>query len=276
MKYFQLLVFLIVQLLILEISCAEKLVVVKTAPGPIINTQYGPVQGLEEFYKDTKSVYTYKGIRYAAPPIGNLRFRQPQSPTPWTHVFQATKHGSWCPQIDMNTLQYAGSEDCLFLNIATPKSKGSNFPVVVNFHGGGLHSGAGDIEPLRADYVNENGVIYVAPNYRLNILGFFNSGDRHAPGNFGIKDMIMALTWVRNNIANFGGDPNNVSIMGVSGGAVAVSKLNTFYYETFNGLIFRFTPWLCREQQQVSSIKLFLILAQCSIPGLFQKIQLHP
>lgn len=192
-------------------------------PGPIINTQYGPVQGLEEFYDGAKSVYTFKGIRYAAAPVANLRFREPIAPSPWTQVFQAVRHGSWCPQIDMNTLEYAGNEDCLFLNIATPKTRHSNYAVVVNFHGGGLHSGAGDIEPLRADYVNENDVIYVTPNYRLNIFGFFSTGDRNAPGNYGIKDMIMALRWVRNNIANFGGDPNNVSIMGVSGGGVAVS-----------------------------------------------------
>ncbi|XP_070494682.1 juvenile hormone esterase-like [Chironomus tepperi] len=195
-----------------------------SVPGPIINTEYGPVQGREEFY-GTKSVYTYKGIRYAAAPVANLRFRQAIPPTPWTQVFQANNHGNWCPQIDMNTLEYAGNEDCLFINIATPTTRHSNHAVVVNFHGGGLHSGAGDIDPLRADYVNENDVIYVTPNYRLNIFGFFSTGDRNAPGNYGIKDMIMALRWVRSNIANFGGDPNNVSIMGVSGGGVAVHAL---------------------------------------------------
>lgn len=151
-----------------------------------------------------------------------MRFRQAIPPTPWTTIFQADTHGSSCPQVDMNTLAYSGNEDCLFLNIATPNTRGGNHAVVVNFHGGGLQAGAGDIEPLRPDFVNENDVIYVAPNYRLNILGFFNTGDRNSPGNFGIKDMIMVLQWVRNNIAQFGGDPNNVSIMGVSGGAVAV------------------------------------------------------
>lgn len=192
-------------------------------PGPIINTQHGPVQGMQEFYDGIRSVYTYKGIRYAAAPVGNLRFRQAVAPTPWTNVFLANTHGSWCPQIDMNTLVYAGNEDCLFLNIATPSTRYGSFPVVVNFHGGGLHSGAGDIEPLRADYVNENEVIYIAPNYRLNILGFLNTGDNSSPGNYGLKDMIMVLQWVKTNIVQFGGDPNNVSIMGVSGGGVAVS-----------------------------------------------------
>ena len=77
---------------------------------------------------------------------------------------------------------------------------------------------------LRADHLSEQGIIYVAFNYRLNILGFLNSGDRSAPGNFAIKDMIMALNWVRNNIQAFGGNPNNVGIYGVSGGAVGVSE----------------------------------------------------
>jgi carboxylesterase type B len=213
---------------------------ITSIPGPIISTEYGPVQGREEFY-GTKSVYTYKGIRYAAAPVANLRFRQAIPPTPWTQVFQANNHGNWCPQIDMNTLEYAGHEDCLFLNIATPTTRHSNHAVVVNFHGGGLHSGAGDIEPLRADYVNENDVIYVTPNYRLNIFGFFSTGDRNAPGNYGLKDMIMALRWVRSNIANFGGDPNNVSIMGVSGGGVAVSFDNCVIKNNF---LYIFEPFL--------------------------------
>lgn len=192
-------------------------------PGPIIQTQYGPVQGREEFYDGIRSVYTYKGVRYAAAPVGNLRFRQAVSPAPWTQVFQADQHGSWCPQIHLTTGEYVGDEDCLFLNIATPTDRSSNHAVVVNFHGGGLIAGAGDIDPARPDFINENGVIYVAPHYRLNTLGFLNSGDSSSPGNYGIKDMIRALQWVQNNIAAFGGDPFNVAIMGVSGGGVAVS-----------------------------------------------------
>lgn len=193
-------------------------------PGPIIQTQYGPIQGREEFYDGPRSVYTYKGVRYASPPVGNLRFRQAIPPTPWTQVFQADQHGSWCPQFDMFSGEYVGNEDCLFLNIATPTDRNTH-PVVVNFHGGGLQAGAAEIDPFRADYVNERGIVYVAPNYRLNILGFLNTGDNSSPGNYAIKDMITVLQWVRNNIGAFGGDVNNVAIMGVSGGAVAVRNL---------------------------------------------------
>lgn len=196
-----------------------------SVPGPIIQTQYGPIQGREEFYDGANSVYSYKGVRYAAPPVGNLRFRQPVPPAPWAEVFQAENHGSRCPQLDMFTNVYEGNEDCLFVNIATPKNRGTMKPVVVNFHGGGLQAGAGEIHPFRGDYINEHDVIYIAPNFRLNILGFLNTGDASSPGNYAIKDMIMVLQWVRNNIAAFGGDPNNVGIMGVSGGAVAVSNI---------------------------------------------------
>lgn len=194
-------------------------------PGPIIQTQYGPVQGREEIYDGVNSVYSYKGIRYAAPPVGNFRFRQAIPPTPWTQVFQADQHGNRCPQLDMfNPTLYEGNEDCLFVNIVTPKDRGILKPVIVNFHGGGLQSGAGEVHPFRADYINEHGIIYVAPNFRLNILGFLNTGDRSSPGNYAIKDMIMVLQFVRNNIEAFGGDPNNIGIMGVSGGGVAVSN----------------------------------------------------
>ncbi len=84
--------------------------------------------------------------------------------------------------------------------------------------------GHGEIDFARGDFLNEQGIIFVSFNYRVNILGFLNSGDRSAPGNFAIKDMIMVLNWVRNNIQAFGGNPNNVGIYGASGGAVAVSE----------------------------------------------------
>lgn len=193
-------------------------------PGPIIQTQYGPIQGREEIYDGINRVYSFKGVRYAAAPVGNLRFRQPVPPTPWTQVFQADEHGSRCPQMDMFTGVYERNEDCLFVNIAAPTDRGIFKPVLVNFHGGGLQSGAGEIHPFRADYFNEHGIVYVAPNYRLNTLGYLNTGDSSSPGNYGIKDMIFLLQWVRNNIAEFGGDSNNVAIMGVSGGGVAVSN----------------------------------------------------
>lgn len=240
-------------------------------PGRIIQTQYGPIQGREEFYDGMKSVYTYKGVRFAAPPVGNLRFRQAIPPTPWSEVFQADTHGSWCPQLDLQNGSFVGNEDCLFLNIATPKNQNNNNAVIVNFHGGGLQAGAAEIDFFRADFINERGVIYVAPNYRLNTLGFLNSGDRSSPGNFGIKDMIFALQWVRNNIAAFGGDPDNVGIMGISGGGVGVILklfLSKISYQRF----FRFTRLLFHVQLKVFSTKLFHIPALFSIPTHFHQI----
>lgn len=200
-------------------------------PGPIIQTQYGPIQGREEIYEGYKSVYTFKGVRFAMAPIGNLRFRQPFPPNSWTQVFQADQHGSNCAQVDYMTGAFSGNEDCLFLNVATPTDRGVLKPVVVEFHGGALQNGAAEIDPNRPDYLVEHGIIYVSSNYRLSTLGFLNTGDRSSPGNYGIKDMIMALKWVQRNIEAFGGDPNNVSIMGTSAGGVSVSnKKDSFKY----------------------------------------------
>lgn len=112
-------------------------------PGPVIQTTSGPVQGLQELYDRTKLINTFKGIRYASPPVGNLRFREAVEPEPWTQIFQAWNYGPRCAQLDEFSLEYSGEEDCLFLNVATPVSIRRRLPVVVYIHGGGLHGGNG-------------------------------------------------------------------------------------------------------------------------------------
>lgn len=194
-------------------------------PGPVIQTQNGPIQGQEETYDVFRRIYTFKGIRYAQPPTGNLRFRQAVPPAPWTQVFQAWEYGPRCPQFGLVREQLTGEEDCLFLNVATPTNIRSRLPVVVGVHGGGLHIGNGEMSFLGPELFNQENIISVVFNYRLGVLGFLNSGDRFAPGNFGIKDMITVLQWVRDNIESFGGDPNDVTIIGSSGGAVGVNAL---------------------------------------------------
>ena len=115
-----------------------------TFPGPIINTLSGPVQGLLEVYKPLKTILTFRGIRYARPPVGNLRFREAVPPEPWNRTFRAWEYGPQCAQLDGFSLEFQGEEDCLVLNLATPVTLRKKSPVVVNVHGGGLHGGNGE------------------------------------------------------------------------------------------------------------------------------------
>ncbi|XP_047099611.1 esterase FE4-like [Schistocerca piceifrons] len=165
---------------------------------------------------------SFLGIPYAAPPVGPLRFKPPQPAAGWSGVRDATKHGNIAPQIDMLTGKYGGDEDCLFINVCTPRlpseGPGNLLPVMVHIHGGGLVGGSGNMDFGRPDFLIRYGVVFVSLNYRLGVLGFLNAGDRLVPGNMGFKDQVMALRWVKDNIASFGGDPNNVTIFGCSGG----------------------------------------------------------
>lgn len=194
-------------------------------PGPTIQTRSGPVQGQEETYDIFRRINTYKGIRYGQAPVGNLRFRQALPPTPWNQVHQAWDYGNSCPQLSILLNRVQGDEDCLFLNIATPTNIRARLPVVVAVHGGGLQFGNGEMSFLGPEFINQENVIFVSFNYRLNVFGFLNTGDANSPGNYGIKDMILVLQWVRDNIEFFGGNPSDVTIMGISGGAVAVHAL---------------------------------------------------
>lgn len=139
-------------------------------------------------------------------------------------VYQAWSYGPQCPQLSVLLGRVIGEEDCLFLNIATPTNIRSLLPVVVSIHGGGLQFGNGEIGTLGPELINHEDIIFVSFNFRLNVLGFLNAG-ASSPGNFGLKDMLMVLRWVRDNIQDFGGNPNDVTIYGISGGAVAVQAL---------------------------------------------------
>lgn len=194
-------------------------------PGPTIFAPSGPVQGQEETYDLFRRIYTFKGIRYGQPPVGNLRFRQAVSPPPRQITQQAWDYGAECPQFSLLLNRIQGDEDCLFLNVATPTNIRAQLPVVVAVHGGGLQFGNGEISFLGPELINRENVIFVSFNYRLNVLGFLNTGDASSPGNYGLKDMVLVLRWVQDNIADFGGDRNDVTIMGISGGAVAVHAL---------------------------------------------------
>lgn len=202
----------------------------------------------------------FRGIPYAAPPIGALRFRAPQSVNPWSGVRDATKWGSMAVQIPgpgMQSLGFGGdpsqdptwggapgpNEDCLFINVTTPNRLSAGpeeqadrgAPVLVWIHGGGYVSGSGADVGDGLSFVRDHGIVFVSFNYRLGPLGFLHLAPLledphqqqlyHQAGNFGLLDQIAALTWVQENIAAFGGDPDRVTIAGVSAGAKAVISL---------------------------------------------------
>jgi len=184
------------------------------AAGTTVPTADGPVCGIT-----VSGIHEWLGIPYAAPPIGALRWQPPQAPTPWTPTLQATQFGSECTQGTAS--KPAGSENCLFLNVWAPADGATNLPVMVHIHGGGFFNGSGNADnTLLASTGHE---VIVSMNYRLNIFGFLadkalgaNSGD------YGLQDQQLALRWVQQNIAKFGGDPNAVTIFGESAGGSSV------------------------------------------------------
>jgi para-nitrobenzyl esterase len=198
-----------------------------------VKTEQGKLQG--KLINDGK-VRGFLGIPYAAPPVGDLRWKAPQPPARWKGVRDATNFGAHCAQnhvFDDMIFQDSGpTEDCLYLNVYAPAdaSSKSKLPVMFWIHGGG-YSGGGASEPRHnGDFLPTKGVVLVTINYRLGVFGFLATTDLAkeaggTAGNYGLMDMIAALQWVKGNIAEFGGDPGNVTIFGESAGSDAVSTL---------------------------------------------------
>ena len=198
-----------------------------------VKTEQGKVHG--KAINDGK-VKAFMGLPYAAPPVGELRWKAPQPVTKWKGELDATKYGSHCAQgrvFDDMVFEDGGeSEDCLFLNVYTPadaKDK-SKLPVMFWIHGGGYAGGASSEPRHNGDFMPLKGVVLVTINYRLGALGFLATADlakevNGVAGNYGLLDMVAALQWVKANIKNFGGDPGNVTVFGESAGSFAVSTL---------------------------------------------------
>ena len=189
-------------------------------PLPVIQTQEGPVRGFEQ-----GAVTEYRGIPFAAPPVGARRFEPPAPVTPWTKVLDAKAYGSPCPQAARYGLTEASDdESCLFLNVAVPKTQAkAKRPVIVWLYGGAFVGGSGTLYPL-AHWAERGDVVLVSANYRLGPLGFMAHpafGASHN-GGYALEDQRAALRWVQRNIAKFGGDPNNVTLAGESAGAASV------------------------------------------------------
>jgi para-nitrobenzyl esterase len=193
----------------------------------VVSTTYGDIQGIRE-----NGIVYFKGIPYAKPPIGELRFQAPQKPEPWNGIKDATKVSHAAPQNKgFVAMVESTGENCLYLNIATPAIDETKRPVMFWIHGGSFTTGGGEQSVyLNAPLPKDQDVVLVTINYRLGVLGFVNFAgvaNDHIKfaSNNGLRDMIAALEWVKDNISYFGGDPNNVTIFGESAGAMGVGCL---------------------------------------------------
>ncbi len=193
-----------------------------SAQSPRVTIDSGEIEGVSN-----DGLHVFKGIPYAAPPIGELRWRAPQPVAKWSGVRKAMDYGHDAPQ----KLSGDQDEDCLFLNVWAPESRGANHdsPVMVWIHGGGFIQGSGRI---KGESFAKQGIVFVSINYRLGRFGAFahpallkGLPKDEPPANFWLQDQVAALKWIQRNIAQFGGDPNRVTIFGVSAGGTAVNML---------------------------------------------------
>jgi para-nitrobenzyl esterase len=201
-----------------------------------VKTAQGTLEGTSE-----GGVIAFKGVPFAAPPVGDLRWRAPQPPAAWTGVRKAEQFRASCMQYKAGErlpwtrefmVQNEIGEDCLYLNVWTPRAGASaNLPVIVFIHGGGFTEGSGAVEVYGGGNLAAKGAVVVTINYRLGVFGFLAhpeltaESEHHSSGNYGLLDQIAALRWIRANIAQFGGDPRRVAIWGQSAGAFSVAAL---------------------------------------------------
>ncbi|KAK4880302.1 hypothetical protein RN001_008448 [Aquatica leii] len=200
----------------------------------VITIKDGKIRGIVSQTRNYRNYYSFRGIPFAKPPIGNLRFKDPESPIPWgDNILDATKDAPKCIQKNFFTSldpKIEGKEDCLYLNVYTPKlSKKCNkkLPVMVYIFFGGFFAGSGRSDYAGPEYLLDEDVVLVSINYRLGVLGFLSLGNDDAAGNWGMKDQVFALKWIQENIAAFGGDKNRVTLFGSSAGG-ASSHLHMF------------------------------------------------
>lgn len=212
--------------------------------GPVVHVSTGQLRGVLR-----GSTAVFLGIPYAAPPVGALRWREPQPAASWTGVHDASKPGNSCSQVPTgielfikpmadayhapyNIVPVSTSEDCLFLNVWVDHlAAAKGLPVMVWLHGGSNRAGSGAEEGYDGTGLASHGVIVVTLNYRLGVMGFFAHPEltaespHHSSGNYGLLDQIAALRWVQENIAQFGGDPGNVTLFGESAGSIDATTL---------------------------------------------------
>jgi para-nitrobenzyl esterase len=196
---------------------------------PTVKTANGILQGSE-----ISGISMFKGVPYAQPPVGDLRWREPQPVNSWEGTRKADHFAARAMQLpiysDMNFRSDGVSEDCLYLNIWTPSKTGNEgLPVLVYFYGGGFHAGDGSEFRYDGESMARRGIVAITVNYRLGVFGFMaypeltKESSHHASGNYGLLDQTEALRWVHKNIAAFGGDPDRITIAGESAGSYSVN-----------------------------------------------------
>ncbi len=200
--------------------------------GAVVGLDAGQVRGVRAAAGSKALVF--RGIPFARPPVGPLRWKPPQPAEAWEGVRDGSRFGPACLQPGGGGLRIGGeerSEDCLYLNVWTAAGKGDGLPVMVWIHGGSFSMGSGSNPIYDGRHFAEDGAVLVTVNYRLGPFGFFAhpalsaESPEHSSGNYGLLDQIAALKWVRKNIAAFGGDPGNVTVFGESAGGVSVGCL---------------------------------------------------
>ncbi|XP_043467863.1 uncharacterized protein LOC122502062 [Leptopilina heterotoma] len=243
----------------------------------LVETLQGKLLGTVEKSRSGRNYSAFLGVPYGQPPIGILRFKNPVPAKKWSGIRTATSLGNSCLH-SLFGLPF-GNEDCLFLNIYSPflefhqmnlnTSKENPLPVMVFIHGGAFFFGAGN--DYKANYIMDKNVIFVTINYRLGIFGFLSTADLTAPGNFGMKDQVLALKWIQKNIKFFGGDPNRVTIFGQSAGSASV-HLHTLS-EASSGLFHQFilqsgtalTAYAYRDRNEIfGTVKKIANFVNCS------------
>jgi para-nitrobenzyl esterase len=195
---------------------------------PQVKTANGILEGTSE-----SGINVFRGVPYAAPPVNDFRWREPQQVKNWSGVRKADKFGPKAMQLpifgDMNFRANGTNEDCLYLNVWSPSKSGKDkLPVLVYFYGGGFLAGDGSEPRYDGEAMARRGIVSVTVNYRLGVFGFFSHPEltkespHHASGNYGLLDQSAALQWVQKNIAAFGGDPGKITIAGESAGSFSV------------------------------------------------------
>ncbi|XP_065202716.1 esterase E4-like isoform X2 [Planococcus citri] len=196
----------------------------------IVTVNEGRVRGIKQtsHYSSTE-YYSFFAVPYGQPPENHLRFKDPVKVKPWKNIYEATVEKQGCAQFSHQTYQLLGTEDCLYSNIHTPKlpKKGDPLkPVIVNIHPGAFVYGSPDPNQYgNPAFIMNRDVVYVGIAYRLHILGFLNLRMKECSGNQGIKDIILGLEWIKSNIHFFGGDPDNITLLGSSSGGIVIQML---------------------------------------------------
>ena len=230
------------QLLLLSVCCTQLVVAAfsqatqasgaKTSNNT--NLQVKTANGTLEGTLEKTGIRSYKGVPFAAPPVGDLRWKEPQPVQNWEGVRPAKAFGPRAMQApifgDMGFRSNGMSEDCLYLNVWTPaKSGNEKLPVLVYFYGGGFVAGDGSEARYDGESMAQKGIVALTVNYRLGVFGLMSHPEltqesaHHSSGNYGLMDQAAAIQWVKNNIAAFGGDPNKITIAGESAGSISVS-----------------------------------------------------